>query len=172
MRKKMMITLLAAIVALVVGVQSSVVSPTVHADHISIFDMNDRNASAAWEGEGSGVSVVRGSNIDLRIEASNLTPLYVYEVGVSLRKDGDPVSGMFAHIVYPVASDQLGVLTFEKPNLNLEFLPPGNYRVDFEILDPERTEPGRTEAGKAFHAKWGRDLILSCQPATKIVILK
>ena len=80
MIRKSRVVLMMAIVGLVmaIGLSWSFVAPTVQAEHISMFDMNDRNASKEIPGSGSGVAVVNGSNIDFMVVAKDLSPLGLY----------------------------------------------------------------------------------------------
>ncbi|MCI0780419.1 MAG: hypothetical protein J4N93_03915 [Chloroflexi bacterium] len=172
MNRKSRVVLMMAVISLVmaIGLGLSFGPTTVQASHIKIFDMNDRNASKDFAGSGSGVSVVTGTNIDFRIEAHDLAPVDLYEVIVVIRKDGDSIAEQFAVITFEVISDLNGDLTFEKSNFNLEFLPAGKYRVDWILANPNATDTGRTNDGKALTARLGRDPLLSCAPATFVTV--
>ena len=172
MNRKSRVVLLMAVVGLVmaIGLGLGFGSTTVQASHIKIFDMNDRAASEEFAGSGSGVSVVTGTNIDFRIEAEDLTPVDLYEVILNIRIDGDSMAEVFSVITFEVISDVNGDLTFEKSNFNLEFLPAGKYRVDFILANPNATDEGRGDIGKAISARIGRDPLLICAPATKVTV--
>jgi len=172
MNKKTRVVLMMAIVGLLmaIGLSVSFLAPTAQADHIKMFDMNDRNASKEYPFSGSGVSVVNGSNVDFMVEAKDLSPLELYNLRVSIRPEGAPLSEAFAMITFEVISDSEGKLSFEKSNFNLEFLPPGDYRVDWMITHASFTDPGRTSAGKMAHGKTGLDPILTCQPGTTVTV--
>jgi len=172
MIRKSRVVLIMAIVglAIAIGLSWGFVAPTVQADHISMFDMNDRNASKEIAGSGSGVAVVNGSNIDFMIVAKDLSALELYQVIVTVRKKGDPMTDSVVAITYEVITDAEGQLSFEKSNFNLDLLPPGEWRVDYAIADPKATDPGRTDAGKGFTAKMGLDPLLTCQPATILTV--
>ena len=172
MNRKSKVVLMMAIVGLLmaIGLSASFLAPKAEASHIKMFDMNDRNASKEYPFSGSGVSVVNGSNIDFMVQAKDLSSLELYEVRVSIRPEGAPMSEAFAMVTFEVISDAEGKLFFEKSNFNLEFLPPGDYRVDWMITHASFTDPGRTSIGKMAHAKTGLDPILSCQPGTTVTV--
>ena len=171
MNRKSRIVMMMAIVGLVmaIGLSSSFLAPTAQADHIKVFDMNDRNASKEYPFSGSGVSVVNGSNVDFMIQAQDLLALELYEVRVGIRKEGAPFSETFAMVAFEVITDAEGKLFFEKSNFNLEFLSPGNYRVDWMITNASLTDTGRG-LGANVTAMTGRDPLLLCQPATTVTV--
>ena len=174
MNKKIRITLLLAFVGLaaVTGLLLSILPmPTAQADHINIFDMNDRYAADNNDDEGSGVAVVNGNSVAFRIEAQNLRPTDLYTVSVLIRVQGTDFADIFAMINYQVLTDADGKLVFEKDNLNLELLAPGDYRVDWMISHPDFTSeeqaPGRAQE---LRARTGRDPLLACQPGTTVTV--
>ncbi|MCH7605918.1 MAG: hypothetical protein IH962_02075 [Chloroflexi bacterium] len=169
---KRRVVLIMAIVALLMAIGSGPsFGPTpVQADHIKIFDMNDRNASKEYPFSGSGVSVVNGSNVDFKIVAEGLSAIDLYEVRVGIRKEGAPFSESFAMITFEAVSDAKGKLSFEKNNFNLEFLPAGDYRLDWMITHANFTDPGRTANGAMVSANTGLDPLLTCQPGTTVTV--
>jgi len=171
MNRKTRVVLMMAIVglAMAIGLSSSFLAPTAQASHIKMFDMNDRGASKDYPFSGSGVSVVTGTNIDFRIEAHNLRGVDLYELRVMIRGKGPPLSEPIAMVIFDVITDQQGNLVFEKSNFNLEFLPPGDYRVDWMITHASLTDTGRG-LGANITAMTGRDPLLICQPATTVTV--
>ena len=171
MNRKSRVVLIMAIVGLLMAMGSGpgFGPTTVQADHIKIFDMNDRHASKDYSFSSSGVAVVKGNNIDFKIVAEGLSALDLYTLSVMLSIKGPPVDG-FAMINYEVVSDTEGKLSFEKDNFNLDLLPAGEYRVDWMITHATETDAGRTDTGKAIHGMTGLDPILTCQPAMKITV--
>ena len=172
MNRKSRVVLMMAIVGLVmaIGLSASFLAPTAQASHIKVFDMNDRSASKEYPYSGSGVSVVNGSNVDFMVQAKDLLPLELYDVRVGIRKEGAPLSEGFAMVTFEVITDAEGKLFFEKSNFNLEFLPPGDYRVDWMITNGGFTDPGRSKNGKMVSAKTGLDPLLTCQPGTTVTV--
>ena len=172
MNRKSRVVLIMAIVGLVmaIGLSSSFLAPTAQADHIKMFDMNDRNASKEYPYSGSGVSVVNGSNVDFMIQAEKLSPADLYELRVMIRGKGPPLSEPIAMVVFDVITDTQGKLSFEKSNFNMEFLPPGDYRVDWMITHASFTDTGRGATGENVTAMTGRDPLLLCQPATTVTV--
>ena len=174
MTKKIRITLLLAIVglAVVTGLLLSILPmPTARADHINIFDMNDRLAANNCNDEGSGVSVVDGNSVSFRIEAENLRANELYDLSVLIRVDGAAVADVFAMNNYQVPTDADGKLEFEKENFNLELLAPGDYRLDWMISHPDFTSEGQAPGvAQELRARSGRDPLLACQPATTLTI--
>jgi len=171
MNRKSRVVLMMAIFGLVmaIGLSASFLTPTAQASHIKMFDMNDRGASKDYPYSGSGVSVVNGSNVDFMIQAKNLSPVDLYELRVMIRGKGPPLSEPIAMVIFDVITDQQGDLVFEKSNFNLEFLPPGDYRVDWMITHASLTDTGRGP-GEAVTAMTGRDPLLLCQPATTVTV--
>ena len=174
MTKKIRITLLLAIVGLaaVTGLLLSILPvPTAQADHINIFDMNDRFAADNNDDQGSGVAVVDGSSVSFRIEAENLRPIDLYDVSVLIRPQGTDFADIFAMINYQVKTDADGKLVFEKENFNLDLLAPGDYRLDWMISHPDFTSQGQAEGrAQELRARTGRDPLLTCQPGTTVTV--
>ena len=171
MIRKSRVVLMMAIVGLVmaIGLSASFLAPTAQASHIKMFDMNDRGASKDYPYSGSGVSVVNGSNVDFMIQAEGLLALELYELRVMIRVKGPPLSQPYAMVIFEVITDAEGKLSFEKSNFNMEFLPPGVYRVDWMITHASLTDTGRG-LGANVTAMTGRDPLLLCQPATTVTV--
>ncbi len=172
MNRKSRVVLMMAIAGLVmaIGLSASFLAPTAQADHIKMFDMNDRAASKDYPFSGSGVSVVNGSNIDFMIQAEKLSPVDLYELRVMIREKGPPLSEPIAMVIFDVITDAEGSLSFEKSNFNLEFLPPGDYRVDWMITHASLTDTGKGTTGEAVTKMTGRDPLLICRPATTVTV--
>ena len=146
-------------------------APTAQADHIKIFDMNDRFAANNNDDEGSGVVVVDGNSVSFRIEAKNLKANEIYDVSVLIRVAGADVADQFAMINYQVPTDADGKLAFEKDDFNLDLLAPGDYRLDWMISHPDFTSKGQAEGtAQEIRARTGRDPLLTCQPGTTVTI--
>ena len=148
MSKKIRITLTLAFIGLaaVTGLLLSFwPAPTAQADHINIFDMNDRFAANNNDDGGSGVAVVNGNSVSFRIEAENLRANEIYDVSVLIRVSGAEIADIFAMINYQVATDGDGKLAFEKENFNLDLLAPGDYRLDWMISHPDFTSSQQDE---------------------------
>ena len=171
MNRKSKVVLMMAIVGLLmaIGLSASFLAPKAEASHIKMFDMNDRNASKDYPFSGSGVSVVNGSNVDFMIQAKNLSPVDLYELRVMIRGKGPPLSEPIAMVIFDVITDGQGKLSFEKRNFNLEFLPPGDYRVDWMITHASLTDTGRGTV-ESITGITGRDPLLLCQPATTVTV--
>ncbi len=172
MNRKSKVVLMMAIVGLLmaIGLSASFLAPTAQASHIKMFDMNDRNASKEYPYSGSGVSVVNGSNVDFMVQAKDLSALELYEVNVSIRPEGAPISEACVRVTFEVITDAEGNLFFEKSNFNLEFLPAGDYRVDWMITNASFTDTPQSKNGKMMHAMTGLDPILTCQPGTTVTV--
>jgi len=172
MSKKIVLNLMFVSLVAITGLLLSIFPmPTAEADHINIFDMNDRLAANNNLHEGSGVAVVDGNSVSFRIEAENLMPLELYDVSVLIRVADAEIADIFAMINYQVPTDADGKLAFEKDDFNLDLLAPGDYRLDWMISHPDFTSTGQAEGNAtALRERSGRDPLLACQPATTITI--